>query len=221
MNVLKDVRQAFERRGYQKMSEVESIGKGDIWYRHVSSTTSVVHVAYLSYKPSSKSYSVHIGAFNPAARDSVIGAMPSLSSFIAPIWLDDKFFLRRPCWHMFDAGRALGWDSIYVIPNPNDREGWSVLFESLFENFIEPIFFEIHNALGVQTLLLRDDPPFEWKYTSSIVRAAEVISLGRESGIDRSTLLERLDPCRSVISRNIYGEKRYEDMVEVLFDQLY
>lgn len=221
MNVLKDIRQAFEQRGYREMPDVDTMKRGSIWYRHESSTFDIEHVIYLSYKPNAKAYSVHVGVFNPAVRERIIAALPWMSSFVEPIYLADSFFVGRPCWHMFDAGRALNWKSIYVIPDPQDRASWGQLFESLFADFIELNFFNIRDSGGILELLFRNYAPYEWSLTNSIFRTSEIISLGRVCKIDRSILFDRFNNLEMAVSRNIYGGRSYEEVLTELFERFY
>lgn len=220
MNYLAEIRCALESRGYRPLLNEVVASRGDLWYRHVASTAAVEHILYLSYKPAAKAYSVEVGVFNVGARDAVAQKLPALSRFIEPGYLASPILMERPCWHMFDAGRALAWESVFIIPTPRKREHWPQLFQSLFSDFIEQFFFSIRDGSGILELLLRNDPPFEWFMTNPVLRIAEIAALGKIEGIEPAVLISRLDALHEVISRRIpSGDCR--TAIAAIFDQLY
>lgn len=220
MNILSDIRAAFESRGYERLADAVVASRGDIWYRHESSTAAVEHILYLSYKPSAKAYSVHVGVFNPDVRRAIEGHLVELSRFMEPSYLESPILMKRPCWQMFDAGRALKWDSVFIIPSPRDQNSWTRLFESLFSDFVEPFFFSISDANGIMELLLRNDPPFEWFLTSPVLRIAEIAALGKIPKADQEVLRKKIDAFSDAISRRIPGAN-YNEAVNVIFEHLY
>lgn len=220
MSDLKDIRMAFEEYGYEQLKDVVVASRGDIWYRHSSSTEQIEHFAYLNYKPKAKAYSVDVGVQSPRAHQSVAKKLPSISHLIDPGYLAVPFLIDRPCWHMFDAGRFLKWKSIYVIPDPKQRGSWPDLFESLVRDFIEPIFFSINDPAGVRDLLLRNDAPFEWFAKNPVLRMAEIITTSRESGLAPESISETLRIlCESIAidTGNIYPSPR---VISELLDNL-
>lgn len=216
-----DIRRAFEMRGYQEIANAIVASAGDVWYRHKASTAQVEHVAYLSYKPTAKAYSVHVGASNADARKAVEEALPRLSQFIEPGYLASPFFMKRPSWQIFDAGRALKWESVFIIPNPRDRDSWPALFDSLFSNFLMPNFFSIHDARGIHELLLRNDAPFEWFMTNPVLRIAEIAALGKIARVDRQELINAIDDYSEMIVRRLHGSTRPSDVINYIFNLLY
>jgi hypothetical protein len=192
-----------------------------MWYRHAPSTSTVEHIIYLCHKPSAKAYSIHVGAFNLDARVAVEQKLPLLSRFIEPNYLASPFLMERPCWQLFDAGRALKWESVFVIPPPKNPVSWPRLFESLFADFIERFFFPIRDCKDMQELLLRNDCPFEWFMTNPVLRIAEIAALGKIAGVDPAILVGRVDAFSEIISRRLPAGVNYRDTVNVVFDQMY
>ncbi len=220
MDYLTDIRCAFESKGYEPLPNVAIASRGDAWYRYTGSTALVEHILYLSHKPAANAYSVHVGAVNLDARMAVAQKLPVLCRFIEPGYLASPFLMERPCWHLFDAGRALKWESVYIIPPPKQPESWPNLFASLFSDFIERLFFSIYNCNGILELLLRNDPPFEWFLTNPVLRIAEIAALGKIAGVAPTTLIGRVDPLREVISRRL-PDGNYRATIDTVFDQLY
>lgn len=175
----------------------------------------------LDYKPSAKAYSVHAGVFCREARSLVQEILPLIIESIAPIYSKLPLFFSRPCWHMFDAGRALNWDSVYVIPNPHQRNLWPFLFKDLFENFLDPVILKIKDPVEIIELLTRNDAPFEWQLGVPLLRASEIIALGKVCGVDRDELRDRIKGLREIIEASIVGPKSYEDVMEVIFNSFF
>jgi hypothetical protein len=220
MDYLADIRGAFESKGYKPLPNVVVASRGDVWYRHAASTAMVEHILYLSHKPAAKAYSVHVGVFNLDTRVAVAQKLPVLSRFIEPSYLASPFLMERPCWHIFDAGRALKWESVFIIPSPKEPESWPHLFVSLFTDFIERFFFSIRDCNGILELLLRNDPPFEWFLTNPVLRIAEIAALGKIAGVEPSALIGRVDVLSEIISRRL-PDVNYRDTINKVFDQLY
>jgi hypothetical protein len=220
MDYLADIRSAFESNGYRPISNVLVASRGDVWYRHTASTATVEHILYLSHKPAAKAYSVHIGACNLDARAAVAQKLPTLNRFIEPSYLASPLLMERPCWHIFDAGRALKWDSVFIIPSPKQPASWPHLFKSLFADFIERYFFSIRDCNGILELLLRNDPPFEWFLTNPVLRIAEIAALGKIARAEPTTLISRIDVLSEIIERRL-PDVNYRDTINTVFDQLY
>lgn len=216
------IRNAFLKKGFVRLP-ASTIGtsRGEIWYRHVASTNQVAYMISLDFKPSAKAYSVHAGVFCQEARSSVEKILPLVLESIAPIYSKLPLFFSRPCWHMFDAGRALNWESVYLIPNPHQRNLWPMLFEDLFENFLEPVLFKIKNPHEIIDLLCRNNPPFEWKFGVPLLRASEIVALGRVVGVDRGELRDRINGFREIIEPSIFGARTYEDVIEIIFHSIF
>lgn len=215
MTTTKEVLSALLSKGYQKIPLPALASSGEVWLRHESSTEDVEHFMRLEYKPASKAYSVHVGVVNPEGRNLVRNALPEIIAFMRPpLALMDKFFIRE-CWHLFDAGRALKWKSVFVVPDPKDRDGWSELIDQLFVNFLQPNFFTIVDAKGVCELLLRKEAPFEWFSTPSVMRAAEIIALGFVSGFEKNEIRMQASKCRENVERDLAAGKTFDEFVDV------
>lgn len=191
VNYLKEVRRAFESKGYEVANDAKIFSPGELWYKHKSCTESLVHVVRLELKPSSKSYSVHVGVFNPIVKNIVFSRWDRLKGLISPLRFNEVF-LYYYCWNRFDPGRALEWDFSRLLPDPLNRESWQLRFDSLFCNFIDKFFFPINDDLGIFRLLLRVDVPFEWPVSNPVLRAAEIVVLGKNAGLDREEVRESL-----------------------------
>jgi hypothetical protein len=220
MSDLEDIAMAFESYGYERQNGLIVASRGDMWYRHKSSTETIEHFAYLSYKPRVKAFDVTIGVVNSKAHQSVKAALPIVGRLIDPGYLATPFLIERPCWHMFNAGRGLNWDSVYVMPNPKDRSGWPILFESLCQDFIEPFFLSIDDLAGIQNLLFRNDPPFEWFGSNPVLRFGEIIALAKEQGWNRKYLADRLRELRSIVTGDEYSgtaDRLIDELIIFLF----
>jgi hypothetical protein len=222
MSEILAIRNKFLKNGFVRLpASTMGVGRGEIWFRHVSSSSEVAYVLSLDYKPSAKAYSVYAGVFCLEARSLVEELLPLVFESIAPIYSKLPLFFSRPCWHMFDAGRALNWDSVYVMPNPHQRSLWPNLFKDLFENFLNPVIFKIEDPLEIIDLLMHNDPPFEWQFGVPLLRASEIIALGRVCGVDRDELGDRINGLRGIIEPSIFGPNSYEDIIEMIFTSVF
>jgi hypothetical protein len=220
MTYLSEIRNALEVKGYRPIPNKVTSSRGELWYRHIVSTAAVEHLLYLDYKPAAKAYSVHVGALNLGARIAVAQKLPVLGRFVEPDYLASPILMQRPCWHMFDAGRALNWESVYIIPTPRKEERWPQLFDSLFVDFIDRVFLPIRDCRGIIELLLRNDCPFEWFMSSPALRIAEIAALGKIEGIEPTVLIGRLNLLSEVISRRIPGGDS-RDAINAIFEEMY
>jgi hypothetical protein len=219
MDYLASIRNAFEAKGYERFEFVAPI-PGDIWFKHVLSNSVVEHVLCLSYKPTAKAYSVHVGAFNADARNAVVQKLPQLERFIEPDYLASPFLMERPCWQIFDAGRALRWESIFVIPSPRNPDSWPHQFNLLFTDFIEKFFFCIRDCKGIIELLLRNDAPFEWFMSNPVLRISEIAALGKIAGEEPDFLMGRINVFKEIILRRL-PLGNYKDTIDGIFQELY
>lgn len=220
MDYLTKIREELFARGYTSISAAVVAAHGDLWLCHQSSTTSVNHVLYLSYKPNAQAYGVHAGIFDPRVHAEIGARLDRLSPFIEHNYLESPFLIDRPCWNLFDAGRALKWGALYVIPTPRDPISWPGQLDSLFSDFLEPTFLSIADANGIMELLLRNDPPFEWFLTNPVLRIAELVGLGRVAGADAELLRSRIDAYAKISARRI-PEGQYNRAVDLIFERLF
>jgi len=220
-SVVQKIRDAIESRGYKRLVDVPILTRGDVWYIHERSTEDAMHVLELTYKPTLKAYGVDAGVFNLKARKLMDQWMPSLQKFLHPVICETPSIMERPCWQCFEPARFLGWDW-YVIPDPNDREGWSTRVDQLFAGFIEPIFFPIKDAQGIQDLLFRTEPTFEWFATDGVLRVSEIVALAKVGGNIDSNLRERLLSFKEDVKGAFVRSeiKDYEALLDVLFANL-
>ena len=72
VNHVKEIRAAFQAKGYETATDARIFSPEEIWFRHKSSTGSLVKVVNLDCKPYSKAYSVHVGVFNVLTLDPAI-----------------------------------------------------------------------------------------------------------------------------------------------------
>lgn len=191
INYLKEIRAAFELKGYEVAEDAKIFSQGEIWYRHKASTESLVNAIRLELKPSAKSYSVHVGVLNPIVKNTVFSKFEDVKSIISPSRFNEVF-LYYYCWNRFDAGRALKWDFLYLLPDPFNRDAWRSRFDSIFHNFIDKYFLAINDDLGIYRLLLRVDVPFEWSISNPVLRAAEIVVLGKSAGLKKDEIRESL-----------------------------
>ena len=220
-STVQQIRDAIESRGYKKLADVPIVTRGDVWYCHERSTEDAVHVLELTYKPMLKAYGVNVGVFNVKARKLIDQWMPSLQKFLHPVIRQTPSIMGRPCWQCFEAGRFLGWNW-YAIPDPNDRDRWSARVDHLFTGFIEPIFFPIKDAQGIQDLLFRTEPTFEWFATDGVLRVSEIVALTKVSGNIDAHLRERLLSFKEDVERAFVRSeiKDYEALLDFLFVNL-
>lgn len=220
VNYLKDIRSAFESRGYGTAEDAKIFSPGDIWYKHQSSTESLVHVVNLNFKPSSRSYSVHVGVFNPFVKNIVFSEWAQLKNMINPLRFNEVY-LYYYCWHKFDAGRALQWDLLYLLPDPFDRESWRARFDSLFLDFIDKYFYVIKDDVGIFRLLLGVHAPFEWQVSNPILRAAEVVVLGKNAGIEKDEVRRNLVGIPDLAMSDLAEFMNWNDKVDTLLALYY
>ena len=202
------------------MADVVSIGTGDLWYRKNTIDGAIEHILYLSYKPKAQAYSVNVGVISPYIRTVLFGKKELLLECMAPIYAADVNYFNKPCWQVFNAGRALDWPSVYVLPDPLNQDGWGQQVDELFLKFIEPNFGAVNDICGIKKILLRDSPPFEWSITNVILRAAEIVAIGAAAKIDMAVLEAELIYFKEYISK-AQQKFSYEDIIERLFDIFY
>ncbi len=220
-SIVQQIREEIESRGYKKLADVPIATRGDVWYCHERSTEDATHVLELTYKPKLKAYGVHVGVFNLKARALIEQWMPSLQKFLDPIVLERPYIIGRPCWNCFDAGRGLKWSGTYNLPDPNDRDGWLARVDHLFADFIEPIFFPIRDAQGVQNLLFKTEAPFEWFAADGVLRVSEIVALAWVAGNVDAHLREQLLPFKRDVERYLIQSeiKDYEALLDFLLSR--
>lgn len=216
---LSSIRGRLESRGYSPMQGVVESAK-DHWYRHDLSTARINHVLYLSHKPMADAYSIRVGVYDSIVKTTVESKIQALAEFIEPTLLKWPAFINSPCWHMFDAGRALQWGTLLITPLPRDPESWPEQIDALFDDFLMPIFFPIQDARGIMELLLRNDRPFEWFASSPVLRISEIVSLGKLAQISPILLRDRIQPFAAVCNKRIPGGK-FDEAVDAIFKELY
>jgi len=207
-------------RGYAPISGAPVAASGDVWLRHKSSTTGVNHVLYLSYKPNARAYGIHAGVFDPFVHAEIRSRLDLFAPYIEQNYLTSPFLINRPCWNLFDAGRALKWGTLYVIPTPRDPLTWTTQLDSLFSDFLEPTILSISDATGIMELLLRNSPPFEWFLTNPVFRIAEIAGLAKIAGANANLLRSRIDAFAETSARRIPAGQ-YSRAVDLIFEQLF
>lgn len=220
MHYLSKIQEALEVKGYVPIPGGVIAARGDIWFRHESSTRSLNHMLYLSYKPAARAYGVHVGIFDIDVRAQVVDRLAIFSRFMEPNYLSSPILMSRPCWHLFDAGRALKWGSLFILPIPRDPESWRILLDVLFTDFLAPVFFSIRDAAGIMGLLMRNDKPFEWFLTNPVLRIAEIAALGKCAGADPEVLRAGIDAYAEISARRIPGGQ-YNQAVSLIFEQFF
>jgi hypothetical protein len=218
---LREIRSAVEALGYLPIHNAPSVKKQDLWYRRSDGSSKIDSFLFLAYKPKAQAYSVHAGVVSRDARANVLASLASVKEFINPIYLADSFYIERPCWHMFDAGRALDWSSVYIIPDPYDRPNWRARFDELVNDFLAKEIFGISTEREIIDLLMRNDPPFEWSLTNPVLRVSEVVSMARASGLSIDELMLRVDVRQKDITRGLYGSKGYAELMDAVVELLY
>ncbi|MEO8751919.1 MAG: hypothetical protein ABI624_04490, partial [Casimicrobiaceae bacterium] len=213
-------RDAFEALGYRPLLDARSKAAGDIWFRFQSSNDDVVHLADLQFKPTAKAYAVRLAVFNPGAQRLVRNALPVVLKYLHPSFASKGAqYFDRPHWLLFDVGRALEWPLV-AIPNPLARDTWPSQLQELVDRFLESIFWKIKSISDILALLFRNDTPFEWAVSGPVMRAAEIIALGKIAGSEEATLRNRILEFRPVIVRGMHGSTNCEGMIDEFLERI-
>lgn len=203
MNDLKEIPQFIIDRGFEQIPSF-SHGKKDLLYKKSNLEFGNSIFLFLEFKPSAKAYSVHVGIADGHSHACLAEVSNTVDQFLDPLMRDSNF-AHRPCWCFFDAGRALGWHSGFVVPDPSARDQWMFLMDQLFNEFVDPIFSSIKHENALIKLLLRNDKPFEWAYSASVLRAAEVIALSTIVGMSANEIYDEIFNFSCFIERQISG----------------
>lgn len=201
MNELKEIQQFIVARGFEKIPSY-SYGKRDLWYKKSNLEHGTSVFLFLEFKPSAKAYSVHVGITDELAHACLAEVSDSVDNFLDPL-MRQSDFVHRPCWCFFDAGRALGWSSGFVVPDPAARGQWLSLMGQLFNEFVDPIFLSIKHKDALIALLLRNDAPFEWAFSPAVLRASEVIALYTLLGTSAEEIYNKIDVYTRFIQKQI------------------
>jgi len=218
---LREIRGAVEALGFLPVQIAATVKKQNLWYKHSELRDSIDKYLFLAHKPKAQAYSIHVGVVGRNAHARVIAALDGIKEFVAPIYLADSFYIERPCWHMFDAGRALNWNSVYVIPNPYNPSNWRERFDELVNKFLTKEILEISSERKIIDLLLRNDAPFEWSLTNSVLRVAEVVAMAKVSELSVGELMSKLSLLQKDITRGLYGSKSYAKAMDAIVELLY
>jgi hypothetical protein len=76
---------------------------------------------------------------------------------------------------------------------------------SLVTEFLEPVFWHIKSAREIQELLFRDDKPFEWWATNTVLRAAEIVALTPVARTEWANVRSRMSSFEKKLPRDMYG----------------
>jgi hypothetical protein len=206
------VRRAIEKLGYIPTDGASSKASRDCWFQLDASTENAKHVLFLQYKPSWKAYSVHAGVYNAQANALFNKHFPFFSLFLPRADVNFQRFVASPCRQLFDVGRFLDWP-LLIIPDPGKQELWPFEIERVFRDFLLPFLFPVKNAAEIQQILFRDDVPFGWKMSQSVLRAAEIFCLAKVAGIKPETCIEKIMLHADLLRRDSNG---YLDVGDIL-----
>lgn len=62
--------------------------------------------------------------------------------------------------------------------------------------------------------MLRNEAPFEWFSTPSVLRAAEIIALGFVSGLEENEIRIQVSKCRENVEKDLAAGKIFDEFVE-------
>lgn len=215
MKALEGIHLSLVERGYEPISSMSGVKK-DFWYRRAGQEPDIENLLFLEYKPSVKAYSVHAGVVSISVRNLLKRELPLIRTFLGSALQENVALLNSPCWNLYDAGRALRWRSVYVVPDPKLREEWPILIEQLFRDFLEPIFLTVRDVEGVRAVLCRNDPPFEWMVSPAVLRAAEVIALSCVAGLGLEEILSNMARFEDEIARKLAKDKTVSEFIHTM-----
>jgi hypothetical protein len=203
--------------GYNIMDNVPRLSRNDAWYTLDALGGAINHYIFLENRPASQKYNLYVGVYNIESRKLANEIASSSSGYLSPALLDKKFHLfSRPCWSLFNAGRALRWPGMGV-PDHSDEKSPERMINELYAAIIEPKFLSIDSPGRIVDFLLRDDFPFEWVGTNTLLRAIEVVGLCGH-------FVEDVEPVkRELASRSRWTRRDAERApgVEFLIDDLF
>lgn len=209
-STLQLIRNALEARGFSEIKTPPAPVTRDRWYRRALLADQMTCVLRLSYKPAAQAYSVYAGVVHAGVRTAIVDATPVMMALLPTMYFTPFPYVPDACWTMFNAGRALRWESVYIMPAAQKGSAWPAPIEQLMGEFLEPVIFSIKDETDLMQLLLRNDAPFGWMATNPVLRAAEIIALGSIADAERTDLETALSPFQYMITQacaegNDYG----------------
>jgi hypothetical protein len=213
----RDFRKAFEALDYQRWNRLKPFSRHDIWYRRPESEGGMYPVAYLAHQPRAKAYGLQLGFFSDEELSKLEGSRSAISYQMHPneAPVDFSTFV---LWMLFTLGSATN-PSLLSIPDPLNRYTWQSQLDALKRNYLEPYFWSVTSASQAKELLLTGELPFGWSEGNPILRAAQCLALASADGSIDNSLYLRLLECRQFISAASVVHQRWEQTIEVLFEQ--
>jgi hypothetical protein len=204
---------AFEKLGYARIGAVRRDEEGSSWYELPQGESGVRHFALLSFKPRYSAYVVRAGFDYREARARLESATAIVKSFLPgaarSLMLDA---VSRPCWNTFPVGRALDW-KLFMIPDPLQRSNWNSQFEAMRE-LLETSFWSVDSVSRCLEAFVSGQIPFEWAQTQNVLRAANIVALGKVAGRTNEEIRTMLRRHKKFIVAAIDREKRFERLIE-------
>jgi hypothetical protein len=162
-------------------------------FRALWPTRDIDHYLFFStYGAPKRFLAADFGLRNPAAEDF---AMTAIASYGGELYRHLKRSLPVDCTMQFSLGRLVGWPSRSSL-DMDAFEG-KALFDRVRDDIRKHLFPVVKPITGpaeLLAILLADTAPFEWVYTNGAIRAAEIVSLGRQKEVADKQICEALRP---------------------------
>src|SRR4029453_18776033 len=170
-------------------------------YKASWSSTDVDHFLFLSLYGGGNYFACEFGLRNAAAERF---AVECLKLFAGPIFQDVRFDPRFDCRMRFSLGMLAGW------PSRSSLE-LSTMFgaelvgrvQSEISSLLFPVVRSVLSAADLLSFLIRDDESSRWLRVSGAVRAAKIVYLGRQLGMQTIEIEAMLQPYLKEIAANI------------------
>jgi hypothetical protein len=179
-------------------------------YRASWSSTDVEHFLFLSLYGGGNYFTCEFGLRNAAAERF---AVECLRLFGGPVFRDVRFDPRFDCRMRFSLGALAGWPSrsSLLITAMSDA-ALNDKIKSDIRDLLFPVVRSVLCAADLFSFLIRDDESSRWLTVNGAVRAAKIVYLGRQLGLQTIELEAMLQPFLQEIGANI-GRGPTEDGV--------
>jgi hypothetical protein len=172
-------------------------------YRASWSSTDVEHFLFFSLYGGGNYLECDFGLRNPSAERF---AIECLKLFAGPIFQDVRFDSRFDCHMRFSLGMSAGWpsrSSLVISKMSGAALADKVKYD--VRNVLFPVVRSVLSTADLFSFLVRDDESSRWLRVSGAIRAAQIVYLGRQLGMETTELKAKLQPYLKEIGANIGG----------------
>jgi hypothetical protein len=174
------------------LSELGYVRLKRVTYKASWSSTDVEHFLFATLFAGGDRFLCDFGIRNPGAEQF---ALECLKLFSAPRLRDVRFNPRYDCSNRFPLGKWAGWSigatlTISAFP----EAAFADKVKGDVEHLLLPIVRPIRSPADLSSVLSKNVEPCSWVTVGGVLRAAQVVYLGRQLGVTTSELRSMLQP---------------------------